>query len=95
VTFSVSIPTTSRPGLLSERREGGPDQEPHRHTSGTPGGARGAVSRRPAEPAAGAQLALTLGMISSVSRLRSSMVLAVGTSRNGGHSSGIVIPASL
>ena len=39
--------------------------------------------------------ALTFGMISSARRLRSSSVLAVGTSRNGGHRSGIVIPASL
>lgn len=43
----------------------------------------------------GRYAALTFGMISSARRLRSSMVLEVGTSRNGGHRSGIVIPASL
>ena len=39
--------------------------------------------------------ASTFGMISSFSRLRSSSVLATGTSANGGQSSGIVSPASL
>jgi hypothetical protein len=40
-------------------------------------------------------MASTLGMISSLSRLRSSSVLATGTSANGGQRSGIVSPASL
>ena len=39
--------------------------------------------------------ASTFGMISSLRRLRSSSVLATGTSANGGQSSGIVSPASL
>ena len=40
-------------------------------------------------------MASTLGMISSLSRLRSSSVFATGTSWNGGQRSGIVSPASL
>ena len=42
-----------------------------------------------------AYAASTFGMISSLRRLRSSSVLATGTSANGGHRSGIVSPASL
>ena len=40
-------------------------------------------------------MASTLGMISSLRRLRSSSVFATGTSVNGGQRSGIVRPASL
>ncbi len=50
---------------------------------------RGACARRVRPYAAS-----TFGMMSSLSRLRSSSVLATGTSANGGHSSGIVSPAS-
>ena len=42
-----------------------------------------------------AYAASTFGMMSSLRRLRSSSVLATGTSANGGHRSGIVSPASL
>ncbi len=42
-----------------------------------------------------AQAASTFGMMSSFRRLRSSSVLATGTSANGGHRSGIDSPASL
>ena len=57
-----------------------------------PGGARvrGARAR-----GVRAYAASTFGMISSLRRLRSSSVLATGTSANGGHRSGIVSPASL
>ena len=50
---------------------------------------------RPRLSAAPRYAASTFGMISSLRRLRSSSVLETGTSANGGHSSGIVSPASL
>ena len=60
-----------------------------------PGRRRRRDAERVLEAFAPGYAASTFGMISSFSRLRSSSVLATGTSANGGHRSGIVSPASL
>ena len=66
-----------------------PGRLPRRRRRGS-GRVRGARAR-----GVRAYEASTFGMMSSLRRLRSSSVLATGTSWNGGHSIGIVSPASL